>query len=163
GNSNKENQFNDNDKVSIGIYLIFFETLYYFYKRDLIKIDDINDLFAQRFFIAVHNPDVQKYLIKNCIFYKNVFKLYDELIKLRDDNGQFVLGDEKYKLSNGKFVAYRLYSKELESRYGEYSYDRLLNPDNYWRDILNPKNMNTPPNEDNQKIEDAIKEPKIQL
>ena len=140
--------FNDDDQVSIGIYLIFFETLYYFYKRNLITIDDINDLFAQRFFIAVHNPDVQDYLIKNCIFYKNVFKLYHEWIKLRDDNGQLILVDEeKEDESRGKYKGFRLNSLELSQKYKNYNYYDLIDDD--WRNMLS-NNINTHPNGDNQ-------------
>lgn len=60
----------------ISNYLTFFETFYLLIKRNIIEIDMIDDLFGYRFFIAVHNPYVQKVkLLKSPCNFKNIYRL----------------------------------------------------------------------------------------
>lgn len=58
-------------------YLVFFEGLSVSVQKHIIKIDFIDDLFAYRFFLAFHNPIVQKIeLIEYPQYYRGCFVLY---------------------------------------------------------------------------------------
>jgi hypothetical protein len=73
----KTDPFSNEDIGYIIDYLTFFETMYLLIKRKIVKIDLIDELFAYRFFIAVHNPFVQKHnLIKYNNYYKNTYRLH---------------------------------------------------------------------------------------
>ena len=58
-------------------YLVFFEGLSVSVQKHIIKIDFIDDLFTYRFFLAFHNPIVQKTeLTKYPQYYRGCFVLY---------------------------------------------------------------------------------------
>jgi len=60
----------------ISNYLTLFETLYILLKRKVIDIKTLDDLFAYRFFLAVHNPYIQrKKLCASPKNFKNIFRL----------------------------------------------------------------------------------------
>src|SRR5699024_6508595 len=64
----------EEDRVNVVEYLTFFETVYILYKRNLIDIAVLDDLFSYRFFIAVNNPDIQRLeLICDACYYKNIY------------------------------------------------------------------------------------------
>lgn len=66
----------EEDRVNVVEYLTFFETVYILYKRNLIDIAVLDDLFSYRFFIAVNNPDIQRLeLICDACYYKNIYTL----------------------------------------------------------------------------------------
>lgn len=44
------------EKVQISNYLTFFETLYLLYKSKVVSLKVLDDLFAYRFFLAIHSP-----------------------------------------------------------------------------------------------------------
>lgn len=60
----------------ISNYLTLFETLYILLKRKVIDLSTLDDLFAYRFFLAVHNPYIQrKKLACSPQNFKNIFRL----------------------------------------------------------------------------------------
>ena len=66
----------EEDRVNIVEYLTFFEAVFILYKRGLIDLAVLDDLFSYRFFIAVNNPDIQRLeLICDAIYYKNIYTL----------------------------------------------------------------------------------------
>ncbi len=83
------------DKTKISAYLTFFEAVYYLLNKGILKIGPVNDLFGYRFFLAVHNEDVQKLeLIKDAGYYVDIFKLHKELTDYRKGKGEEILNDE---------------------------------------------------------------------
>ncbi|MCR5490113.1 MAG: hypothetical protein K6F03_08610 [Saccharofermentans sp.] len=74
----------DIDKGSISNYLTFFETIYILKTRKIISFDIIDDLFAYRFFLAVHSDLFQAYKLKTQPDnFKNIFKLEKEWLEYR--------------------------------------------------------------------------------
>lgn len=67
---------NEISNCDISNYLTLFETFYILLKRKVIDIKLLDDLFAYRFFLAVHNPYIQREKLaispKN---FKNIFRL----------------------------------------------------------------------------------------
>lgn len=77
-------------KGQISNYLTFFETVYILIKDGAISFSVIDDLFAYRFFLAVHSKIVQQEKIKNQPFnFKNIFCLEYEWLKWRKENGKY--------------------------------------------------------------------------
>jgi len=96
----KKDPFVKDDIGNIIDYLTFFETMYLLIKRKIIKIDLIDELFAYRFFIAVHNPYVQKKnLIKYNTYYKNTYRLHKMWVSHRLENNEKIPFSE-YNLKN---------------------------------------------------------------
>lgn len=57
-------------------YLVYMECLAALVKRDVMHLGVIDDLFAYRFFIAVNNPEVQKFeLLPYANYYQGCFEL----------------------------------------------------------------------------------------
>ena len=76
----------DSDILSFVVYFTFFETLYDFIKKNIIKIQNIDDLFGYRFFIMLHNPKIQSIELTNpkiISSYVNIFNLYDIWLRYR--------------------------------------------------------------------------------
>ncbi len=89
-NCEEQNYYeNDNcdvflSKSDISNYLTFFETIYILYKRRVISFDIIDDLFAYRFFLAVHSRIIQREkIISQPENFKNIFLLEKEWISYR--------------------------------------------------------------------------------
>ena len=58
-------------------YFTFFESVYLMYKKGVIKMSLLDDLFGRRFFVVVNCKEVQDLdLKKNRDYYENIFKLY---------------------------------------------------------------------------------------
>ena len=74
----------DIDKGMISNYLTFFETIYILKNRKVISFDIIDDLFAYRFFLAVHSDLFQtsKLEVQPGNF-RNIFKLEKEWLDYR--------------------------------------------------------------------------------
>lgn len=71
----------------ISNYLTLFETFYILLKRKVIDIALLDDLFAYRFFLAVHNPYIQRK--KLCVSpknFKNIFRLEHIWLQYRKEN-----------------------------------------------------------------------------
>lgn len=105
----------DLDNVHISNYLTFFETFQLLIERGTLSISMLNDLFGYRFFIAVHNPYVQrKKLVKSPDNFKNLYLLERE------------------------WMAYRK-KKNLPVFHEEYSLEKQLDAENYKRIISQRK------------------------
>ena len=90
----------DLDNVHISNYLTFFEIFQLLIDRGTLTIDMVNDLFGYRFFIAVHNPYVQKRkLVKSPGNFKNLYKLEKEWVGYRRKKGLSIFHEE-YCLEN---------------------------------------------------------------
>lgn len=77
------------EKSLISNYLTFFETIYILYKKDVISFDIIDDLFAYRFFLAVHSRLIQQEkLIPQPENFKNIFLLEKEWLDYRIKAGK---------------------------------------------------------------------------
>jgi hypothetical protein len=86
-NNYEKDPFRKNDIGYIIDYLGFFETMFLLMKRKIIDIKLIDELFSYRFFIAVHNPYVQKKcLVKYSEFYKNTYRLHKFWVDYRTKN-----------------------------------------------------------------------------
>ena len=85
----------DLDNIHISNYLTFFEIFQLLIDRGTLTIDMLNNLFGYRFFIAVHNPYVQKKkLVKSPENFVNLYKLESEWMKYRKKLGQPVFHEE---------------------------------------------------------------------
>lgn len=71
----------------ISNYLTLFETFYILLKRKVIDMKLLDDLFAYRFFLAVHNPYIQrKKLAVSPKNFKNIFRLERIWLKYRSEH-----------------------------------------------------------------------------
>lgn len=85
----------DLDNVHISNYLTFFETFQLLIERDTISLSMINDLFGYRFFIAVHNPYVQRQkLVKSPDNFKNLYLLEKDWMEYRKKKGLPIFHEE---------------------------------------------------------------------
>lgn len=83
------------ENVEISNYLTFFEVFQLLIDRDTLTIDMFDDLFGYRFFIAVHNPYVQKQkLVKLPNNFRNLYRLERDWRKYRQKKGKAVFHDE---------------------------------------------------------------------
>ncbi len=88
------------DNIHISNYLTFFETFQLLIDRGTLSIELLNDLFGYRFFIAVHNPYVQrKKLVKHPENFINLYLLEREWVKYRRKKGLPIFHEE-YCLEN---------------------------------------------------------------
>ncbi len=77
------------EKSLISNYLTFFETVYILYKKEVITFDIIDDLFAYRFFLAVHSRLIQQEkLIPQPENFKNIFLLEKDWLEYRISKGK---------------------------------------------------------------------------
>lgn len=82
----------------ISNYLTFFEVFWILKKDGAIDFEVFDDLFAYRFFLAVHNPYIQRRkLVKYPTNFKNIYKLEKEWIEYRRKVGKGTYG-MKYEL-----------------------------------------------------------------
>lgn len=111
-------------KSDISNYLTFFETIYILHKRKVISFDIIDDLFAYRFFLAVHSRYIQKMkLIPQPENFRNIFLLEKEWLEYRDRIGK----------TPAKEVAASCerYRRELE----QWKQDPSRKPDTHWPNV----------------------------
>ncbi len=102
------------DNIDISNYLTFFEVFQLLIDRNTLSIDMFDDLFGYRFFIAVHNPYVQKQkLVKLPNNFRNLYRLERDWIKYRTKNGRTVFHDE-YSLD--KQLSKEAYEKLLSKK-----------------------------------------------
>lgn len=106
-------------KSEISNYLTFFETLYILYKREVISFDIIDDLFAYRFFLAVHSKLFQKLKLRpQPENFRNIFKLEKEWLEYRDSIGKI-----PQKGADGKYDVYG--RNKLEDLVNDKKYQEL--------------------------------------
>lgn len=83
------------DNIYISNYLTFFEVFQLLIDRDTLTIEMFDDLFGYRFFIAVHNPYVQKQkLVKSPNNFRNLYRLEKAWRKCREKKGSSIFHDE---------------------------------------------------------------------
>ena len=88
------------ENIHISNYLTFFETFQLLLESDTLSMRLLNDLFGYRFFIAVHNPYVQrKKLVKSPENFVNLYRLEREWIQYRKKKGLKIFHEE-YSLEN---------------------------------------------------------------
>jgi len=85
-----ENKNEEIEKISISNYLTFFETIYILKKNGVINFDVLDDLFAYRFFMAVHNEKfIQKSKLGSQPYnFINIFCLEYEWLEYRKSIGK---------------------------------------------------------------------------
>ncbi len=104
----------DLDNVHISNYLTFFEIFQLLIERGTLTIDMLNDLFGYRFFIAVHNPYVQKRkLVKSPENFKNLYKLEKSWVEYRRKK-KLPIFHEEYCLEN--VVDKDIYNKTISKK-----------------------------------------------
>lgn len=64
------------DFSGVNSYLNFFESISLMIKKNLFKIEDIDDLFANRFFLATNSKEVIKMRLADEEHFKNIYDLY---------------------------------------------------------------------------------------
>ncbi len=90
----------DLDNIHISNYLTFFEVFEMLIDRGTLSLELVNDLFGYRFFIAVHNPYVQKKkLVKSPENFRNLYVLEHDWMEYRRKNGLPIFHEE-YALEN---------------------------------------------------------------
>lgn len=81
------------EKGDISNYLTFFETMYLLIKQGAVSFEMMDDLFAYRFFLAIHSQLVQEK--KLCVQpenFKNIYRLENEWLKFRRKRGKSLDG-----------------------------------------------------------------------
>ncbi|MBE6701572.1 MAG: hypothetical protein E7582_06780 [Ruminococcaceae bacterium] len=90
----------DMENIHISNYLTFFEIFQLLIDRGTLTIEMLDNLFGYRFFIAVHNPYVQKMkLVKSPENFVNLYILEKAWIEHRKKKGSPIFHEE-YALSN---------------------------------------------------------------
>lgn len=104
----------DMENIHISNYLTFFEIFQLLIDRGTLSIEMLNDLFGYRFFIAVHNPYVQrKKLAKSPENFVNLYLLEKEWMEYRKKKGLPIFHEE-YSLE--KIIDKEVYEKILKSK-----------------------------------------------
>ncbi len=90
----------DLENIHISNYLTFFEVFEMLIDRGTLSLELVNDLFGYRFFIAVHNPYVQKKkLVKSPENFRNLYVLERDWMAYRRKHGLPIFHEE-YALEN---------------------------------------------------------------
>lgn len=104
----------DMENIHISNYLTFFEIFQLLIDRGTLSIEMLNDLFGYRFFIAVHNPYVQKKkLVKSPENFVNLYRLERDWMKYRKKKGLPIFHEE-YSLE--KVVDKEVYESILKHK-----------------------------------------------
>lgn len=95
-------------RIEVSNYLTLFETIYLLVENGAIKMKTLDDLFAYRFFLAVHNESVQKMKLVDAPYnFRNIYYLEYIWIKYREER-EFPV----YKIENCLFQACKKAGKE---------------------------------------------------
>lgn len=85
-------------KSDVSNYLTFFETIYLLTKNNVISFEILDDLFAYRFFLAVHHKFVQQTKLKiQPQNFKNIFVLEKIWLKYREKQGKYWVDSVYYE------------------------------------------------------------------
>jgi hypothetical protein len=104
----------DMENIHISNYLTFFETFQLLLESETLSMRQLNDLFGYRFFLAVHNPYVQRQkLVKSPENFVNLYRLEREWIKYRKARGLKIYHEE-YSLE--KMVDAETYQRILKMK-----------------------------------------------
>ena len=81
--------------IEISNYLTFFETTYILMKKKVITIDVLDDLFAYRFFLAVHNKRVQEIKLVDAPYnFRNIYHLEKLWMDYRKEKNLKIHGED---------------------------------------------------------------------
>lgn len=76
------------ERIEISNHLTFFETIYLLLKKNTLTIEILDDLFAYRFFLAVHNEVIQEIkLVASPYNFRNIYRLEKLWIDYRKKQG----------------------------------------------------------------------------
>lgn len=71
-------------------YLVYLEGFSACILENMLKISDVDDLFAYRFFLALNHPEVQSIsLLPFGTYYRNCYRLYEKWIDYREKCGKY--------------------------------------------------------------------------
>lgn len=114
-------------------YLTFFETLYVLVKEQAVTIDDFDDLFGYRFFLAVYDDDIRQLKLRHYNNFINIYDLEERWFNYRVDRGKPILG-KYYKVTDKSGL--QKYKEEIDSKRYNNMYLRSCNSDDL-EEILN--------------------------
>lgn len=105
-------------KSQISNYLTFFETLYLLIENNAVSFRAIDDLFAYRFFLAVHSQYIQQMkLAPQPDNFANIFKLEHEWLEYRKKIGKIPTENDIYgKNTLDKLVTPEKYKQLIKKR-----------------------------------------------
>lgn len=92
-------------------YLTFFETLYVLVKEHSVSIDEFDDLFGYRFFLAVNDDDIWNIKLSNHNNFKNIYEFEYRWFNYRVDRGIPILG-KTYEIGDLSFLERKLNEKQ---------------------------------------------------
>ena len=113
-------------------YLTFFETLYILVRDHATDIDDFDDLFAYRFFLAINDDEVWDLKLKHENNFKNIYELERRWFNYRAAHGIQILG-KKYNINDptileAKKIAYNIRYNDLTiKKANSKTVDEILN------------------------------------
>ena len=85
--SRQENRKPKLARVEISNYLTFFETIYILLSQKAINIENLDDLFEYRFFLAIHDKTIQKTkLVETPYNFRNIYYLEKIWTQYRKEN-----------------------------------------------------------------------------
>lgn len=115
-------------KSDVSNYLTFFESIYILYKKGVIPLEIIDDLFAYRFFLAVHSRIVQEQkLINQPENFINIFKLERKWLDYRVEIGKLSKEELLKAEKSGAKVTDSVYTtRTLKSMVPDEMYKRLI-------------------------------------
>lgn len=85
---NQKKDFSPEEGRLMGDYIMYFEIMNYLVDEKIVTIDMVNKLFANKFFIFVNNPFVQKYQLKYTAINAPIFELYEKWHNHRVSEGE---------------------------------------------------------------------------
>ena len=98
---NGKQEINEDDGRRMGDYIMFFEIMGYLLEEKMITLDLMDKIFANKFFLFMNNPDVQKYQLSYSEINKPILELYCMWYNYRIKNERRELYP-KYSFSNYK-------------------------------------------------------------
>lgn len=96
----------------ISQYLTFFETLYILVRENAASIDEFDDLFEYRFFLAINDDEIWKKKLSNRNNFINIYELENRWFNFRTDRGLPILG-KVYKVGSKSLLEERLEKDEF--------------------------------------------------
>lgn len=105
-------------------YLVYLEGIYPLIKNNVLDIEDIDDLMAYRFFLALDNVEVQKEVKDYPEYYRGCIKLYKIWRNYRKNKGKGIPLDDykkkypsgdKMKALNDEWPEFETYAKDDEN------------------------------------------------
>lgn len=108
-------------RVEISNYLTFFETVYILLSQKAISIKNLDDLFAYRFFLAIHDKTIQEMkLVESPYNFRNIYYLEKVWTQYRKENKLPIYHEEDCLyyacIKAGKEKIYQEFMSDLERK-----------------------------------------------